>query len=93
MSAHQADQTTPVADELRQADERMTPNERALGDALLDLSEQSHAAYEQLRTLIDGDIELEPLLRPVAEQLFASGCSAVGAHAAVVARINKAVMH
>lgn len=92
MSTHQADQITPVADELRQARERMLPNERALGDALLDLAELAYVAYEQLSALIDRD-ELEPLLGPIAEQLFASGRSAVGAHAAVVARINRAVMH
>lgn len=91
--AAMTDQITPIADELRQADKRMTPNERALGQALLDLAEQNHAAIEMLSALIDSDAELAPLLWPIVDLLFAGGRSAVGVHAALVKSISQPVVH
>lgn len=93
MSAHQADQTTPIADELRQANERMTPNERVLGDALFDLVWEIHVAVETLSVLVDHDAELAPRLRPIADQLFAGLRSAVSVHAAVVVNVNQPTCH
>lgn len=87
------DQINSLADELRQAAQQMTPRERVLGDALLDLAGEVHVATEMLFALVVSDAALAPLLGPIVDLLFTGGRSAVGTHAAVVAEINQPEVH
>lgn len=84
---------TSLANELNQADKKMTPSERALGHALLDLAGQNHAAIERLSALVGDNAELARELWPIADLLFAAGRTALGAHAVVVAKLNQSVVH
>ena len=81
-----------ISEELRLAAEQMTPNERVLGDALLDLVGEIDDAAEFLKMLTeekasDYDAGHALVANEVMRLLFAAGYRAVCEHAAVVGGI------
>lgn len=88
-----SDQISPIADELRRAAARMSPTERALGDALIELAGEVHTAAEMLAAFANRDPDVAPLLQPLVDLLISSGTCALGTHAAVVAGILRPAVH
>jgi len=91
MTATHEAQREIIAEELRLAAERMSPNERALGDALLALAGQVQDAVEFLRLLTDQTANADHALvaGEVMKLLLEAGHQGVGAHAAVIKARNR----
>lgn len=84
---------SPIAEELRQAAEQMTPRERMLCDALIELVNDASDVAIMLRALATHSREVEAVAMPIAELLDGCATRALGVHAAAVADANAPAVH
>lgn len=82
------DAADAIYGELRQAAVRMTPRERALGDALVDLIGEAQDIAKMMGVIAECDSTLAPMLLPLIDQLRAAKQAGIATHAAVVAEVN-----